>query len=202
VSYGESLVDISFSYRDAANYDKALYYACKAVDIFKDIESRANLIKMEMYIGTIYAYKNDIGKSNFYLKSCEAHSESLSVYDLIQLFQRLAKNCMEEGKFDDAVAYIEKGYNLSVKNRYIDCQLNCYKCLYKIYLKSKDYYECEKILKQQFALLESLDRPSELVECCMSLGEFYKLIDKKELAMDYISRGFKMLEKIKERFNA
>jgi tetratricopeptide (TPR) repeat protein len=200
-SYGESLVDISFSYRDAANYDKALYYACKAVDIFRDIENSSSLTKMEMYIGTIYAYKNDIEKSNFYLKSCEAHSKSLGDYDLIQLYQRLAKNCMEENKFGDAVGYIEKSYNLSVKNRYTDCQLNCYKCLYKVYLKSKDYYECEKILKQQLSLLESLDRPSELVECHMCIGEFYKLIDKKELAMDYISRGFKMLEQMREKFD-
>lgn len=196
--YADSLMTISRTYRDTRDYDKALFYANRSLEIYKSLEDEENLARMKMNLGIIYREKDDIDRSNYYLCDCEKMEDILSNDDMFCVLLRLTRNCIKQKKFKSAACYIEKCFKLAVKNKNISCQIECYNCLYDIYITNKNYKECESVLKNKLSLLETVDKPKELAECYMSIGEYYNLIGEKHLAVEYMSKSFKKLEDLKK----
>lgn len=196
--YADSLLTISQTYRDTRDYEKALYYANKSLDIYKKLEDEESIARMKMNLGIIYREKSDIEKSNHYLRDCEKMEYILGHKDMSCVLLRLAWNCIEQKDFKSAASYVEKCFKLAVKNKNINCQIECYNCLYEIYNINKNYKECESVLKNKLSLLESLDKPKELAECYMKIGEYYNLVGEKHMAVEYISKSFKVLDDLRK----
>jgi tetratricopeptide (TPR) repeat protein len=196
--YAHGLMSISQSYRDVKDYDKAIYYANKSLEVFGNMEDKELLAKMKMNLGIIYCDKEDIDKSNYYLSNCEILGDSLESDDRSRLMLKLAQNYKKQNKFDDAVCYIEKSFKTGDRQKNIGSQVECYKCLYEIYMMNKNYKECENILKNELALLETVDMPKALVECYIDMGEYYNLIGDKHLAVEFMNKGLRKLEDFKK----
>lgn len=197
--YANNLMTMSLAYRDAKDYDKALYYANKALDTFKEIEDKKYIYKMLMNIGSIYYEKRDIDKSNYYLANCEKVGDSFNCDDIYNLYLQLAANHMYTNNSNQAVCFIEKSFKLAIEHKSIDCQVECYKYLYKVYISNKNYKECESVLKNMLNLLLTVDKVDELAKCYMSLVDYYNIIGDRELTAKYLQKGLEVYEKLKSQ---
>lgn len=186
--YAHSLMTISLAYKDNKDYDKALYYSNQAVKLFKEIEDEEYQARMEMNIGIIYYEKGDIEKSNFYLKRCHLNDKLLSSRDIAFICLKLANNSIKQSRFNDAVPLIEHSFKLASENNDIDCQIECYSSLSKIYFTLNNYEKCEKLLKNKLNLLESNNQPDKIIKCYMEIANFYNSIGDKAHASEYMEK--------------
>lgn len=195
--YAHGLMDISLTYNDAKDYEKALYYANRALKVFKELEDKEYLSKMQMNIGNIYYEKGDIEKSNYYLNNCRSLNNILNTSDMAKIYLKLANNNIKRSKYDEAMSHIEQSFRLSVESKNIDCQIECYECLYRLYMVSKNYKECENVLKNKLNLLKTLENSIDLAECYIEISEYYKSLGQKQLAVEYMNKSLEELDSCK-----
>lgn len=186
--YAHSLMEISIIYKDAQNYDKALQYSSRAVDLFKDIEDDEHQTKIEMDMGMIYSEKGDIEKSNCYLKRCIDSNHHLEDSELSQVYLMIASNYIKQGKYNDAITCVEDSFRIAVEGKDTDCQLSCYSCLLKIYSLEKNFEKYEGLLKSKLSLLESMEDREKLTQCLIEAGKFYNSIGDKNRALEYMEK--------------
>lgn len=199
--YAHKLMAVSLTYRDAGDYKKALSYADIAVSLFKELEDRECLAKMEMNMGFIYSEKGDLDKSDYYLEDCQKSINRNNIADIARIFLKSAYNNVKRNMLDQAEEYIEKSFKLAVESEDIDCQIECYCLLGNIYMLRKDYLRCEEALKSRMSLLESINRPAELMKCYIEAGEYYRFMGDNKHETEYMNKGYKLLTQINEHLS-
>lgn len=154
---GESLQEISITYRGMKKYDSAHYFFKKALPFLQRASSRAQMGIYFNSFGNLLSEQGNYAEAKIYLDSSIAIAmDGTDVYVQMTFKNNLADFYGNIGEFDKAINLLKESIPINKQNKWADILVYNYGVLYKIYEKKKDYPNAYRYLQSYNRINDSL----------------------------------------------
>jgi len=181
-------------------YEKALKFGLKAVEMFREIDAQKGLTLVFLEIANIYANENDQALAkNFYERSLMLSTEINYFEGMIFGNYLLGKMLFRQGYKDRALIVVEEAIAVSRKNNSNEFKVELYYLISDIYAANKEYELAYNALKTGVELYQHIvaERNKEKI---YKLQNDYNLFVKNKELKSYIEQN-SSLEKMNRQLS-
>lgn len=186
-------------YKVRSKFKNALYYYEKSLDLAIEFKNTHAEYLMNYSIALCYGQIANYSVSKKYFKRALTLAESLPtekfseinlkshLNNIAELYLRIANILVSENNHNQAIEYIEKSINISIKSNNINSIISSYNTLTELLISTKEFSKAERfidsaiILSKQNNLLldlaESYSKKAELLESINNYDEALKYCD-------------------------
>ncbi|WP_299903194.1 tetratricopeptide repeat protein [uncultured Aquimarina sp.] len=144
-----SYLSLGSIYGKIKNYEKSLEVNLKAYDFYKKQDSNKHktiLRALQINIASTYSLLGDYELAHqYYIKILQDPNFDSATIHYSQLHQNIALNLKRQGKFDDAIIWLEKGLELTKSNNHELIKNDILKSMCDVYLLQNENIKAEKI---------------------------------------------------------
>jgi len=185
---------IGQTYNAKGNYDDALYYFNRALNIFINLNERRGIATLYNNIATVYYNQGDVDKAlEYYQKSLDLESDEKQK---AKTYNNIALIYDSKEDYNKAIEYFKKAIEISEKyGQYHDVakiMLN----LGNTYRKAKDYDKAKYYLEEGLRRIQKAGDKLWEAHAYKFLGWYYKDINNKELAKEYLLKAYNLYKSI------
>jgi predicted ATPase len=178
-------------------WDDALGFYHRAVDLSRDVEDEKNMAKGYRFIGLIHKNRNEWKEAVSYF------NEGLKISEKIKDYQRTADIYYYLGSVSD-----EKGDLLEARKYYGKCMdlavnigdspeiADAYMGIGRLYARRSDYNKSIETIKKAVEILEKTQELGELSKAYANLGATYNHVDVN-VAIGYHKKSIEIADKIR-----
>ena len=185
---------------DMGDYEKAIDYYSRSLNIAEQINDTSNIAKCYTNIGNVYYY---LGR---YDKSIENHQKSLKLMEQVGHKSGIA-NCysnigvihMYQKNYKNAIEYFELSLKLYEELKHLQGMCTCYNNLGFVYhdqminKKALEYYE------KSLEIALSLNNVRIMMSTYNNIGIIYKESGDFEKAIDYYNKSLGIAEMLEDK---
>ena len=172
---GTTLKNIAVIYREMKEYDKALEYVNRSLDLAIKNNHKDGYSASYNGMGMIYRRLKDYDKAlECYTKSLDAAIEINNENNIAQSYNNIGAVYFRQKKYDDALKYMEKGYQIHLENGNEAGIARHHSNLLAFYLKIND---TKKALEEGHLAYDSylkMGRRNELSTAAVHLSDVYE----------------------------
>lgn len=186
---GTTLKNIAVIYREMKEYDKALEYVNRSLDLAIKNNHKDGYSASYNGMGMIYRRLKDYDKAlECYTKSLDAALEINNQDNIAQSYNNIGAVYFRQKKYDEAIKYLEKGYQIHLENGNEAGIARHHFNLVAFYLKINDP---EKALKEGHLAYDSyikMGRKNEISLAAGNLSNAYKEAKNYEQSLKYYKK--------------
>lgn len=198
--YGQSLLMLSLSYNSLDRFDEATQFADKAIQIFKELDDKKFVAKMETNMGILLSQVGNIEESFVHLNN--SYDIKLDIDDDTLPFTmlKMADNYMKTNDIDRAIEIVNDVIEKSIYKTNCSYIPTAYYYLYKLYILKKDIKKAELYMLEGIKYLESCDMKKELAFMYITISNFYEEQNNFKKAIDYKNKGIHLYKNSNDFF--
>jgi diguanylate cyclase (GGDEF)-like protein len=181
-------------------YEKALKFGLKALEMFKAVNAHKGLTLVYLEIANIYANENDqVLAQNFYEKALMTSTEINYSEGMIFGNYLLGKLLFKQGYYERALIIVEEGIAISRKNNANDIKADLYYLISEIYAAHKEFELAYNALRTGMEIQQHIlaERNKEKI---YKLQNDYNLYIKNKELKQYMEQN-SSLEKINRQLS-
>jgi transcriptional regulator with XRE-family HTH domain len=198
--YGQSLLMLSLSYHSLDRFSEATKFADEAIQIFKELDDKKFVAKMETNMGVILSQVGNIEESFVHLNN--SYDIKLGIDDdtLPYTMLKMADNYMKTNDIDKAIEIVNDVIENSIYKTNCSYVPMSYYYLYKLYILKKDSKKAELYMLAGIKYLESSDMKKELAFMYITISDFYEKQNNFKKAIDYKDKGIGLYKNLNDFF--
>ncbi len=182
----KTYINVGLIFQETSNYQKAIYYLKKAIEISKQINYQDTIYHAHLNLGYIFENLHDYSEAKNNFKLALAYYIKKRDTEFIALvYNGLALICRDEGNLDDSISYIYKSIEMSTNNVNFELNLRNHELLADLYNRQKDYEN-------------SIIFYSKILRIYNSLFEKSNLLGFKQIFREQFSRILGILKNLNE----
>jgi len=171
----QSLKNLGEFYVKFANYDLALAFLFKALDLLEDIQADSATAEACNWIGVTYGYLGEFGESlNYYLKAAELYENLDRPEDKAGVLNNIAQIYLRTDEPDRALAYLEESQVMLQTIGAVDEQAEVLNSLCRVYARRNEHDLALKVGLRSASLYRQSDNALGQANVLISLGDLYR----------------------------
>jgi two-component system, NarL family, sensor kinase len=189
-SYTESLYsEVSRIYRSINNYDKALEYEKRVLDICRNDSDKEKIADEYVSLANIYLEKKEIKTSKLYLDSFKLYLNVIEPYFLASYYNAMANLFYESNQYDSAFHYYKLTLPYDEENGHIFQIKNMLYNLSNTALKLGRLQEAKMYAEKNLQLVSNVDSKFGTIGALQNLAEYYNRIGNNLKAYELLSKS-------------
>lgn len=193
--YAETLMVLSIAYSQENKIKEALKYAKESRKVFGEIDDVHEIANIEANIGVIFAKGNNMDESFIHLNNALKLKKDIKDNSIIDTMLKICDNYIHLNEHEKALEILNDAISMLEDDQY-SYRIKCFEYLYKIHYKRNDKTRAEEALLEAIKYISSLGYKRQLADFYILLGKFYINIGEKELALNYMNKGFDIYNEI------
>jgi DNA-binding SARP family transcriptional activator len=170
-----------------SEHEAALNLSEEAISILG--ENKLIKVNSRLYNVLAISYRaiGNLTKAQFYFE--KALETADNTYSKIMIISNMAIQQFNSGKFNDAVMYINRAYELLGSPSPRDLLIHVLKCDGYLRLLIGDYEKSQTLLEEAYRLSEKSNDLVRMKECIMGLFYCCYYLSERETCIEYLKRG-------------
>ena len=192
--------NLGIAYQSLGNFEKAIEYHEKSLDIFNDIGDRAGESKCYWYLGIAYQSLGNFGKA------IEYHDKSLEIFKDIgdragesNCYWNLGIAYQSLGNFGKAIEYHEKSLDIFKDIGDRAGESNCYTNLGIAYQSLGNYGKAIEYHDKSLEIKKDIGDMAGESSCYTNLGAAYQSLGNYGKAIEYLEKSLEIAKDIGDR---
>ncbi len=196
----DSYTNIGNCYKALGDYDNAISYYKKSLDIRSELENLKGVADNYIDIGIVKSLKGNYNSAeDYYKKAVEIQEEINDNNGLAKAYRNIGNVFYYQGDQDKAVEYYQKSLVLSEKINDLDNVSRCYNNIGLIYTERKLFNWAEEYFNKSLAIKKKLGDKRGLATNYNNLGDVYFEQKKYDDAIKYYKMSLTLREEIKHK---
>lgn len=189
VKYGEVLISTAKSFEKQNKIKKALEYMERSLNVFMNVSNTKLKASIQTDLGNIYSKNNMIDESFAHLYKAWDIKKIINDDTIPITLIEIAKNYIIKKDFDKALEAINEALNMSIRMGNREFEASAYLYLFKAFMAKGDYIKAEESIRRCADILEGMSSNKELANCYLTMGEFYKKINREKEGVEYVLKS-------------
>ncbi len=193
-------LSIGFIYEKQGEYEKALKYYTKSLDISRELADTNKIAQGLNNFGLIYKRLGN------YDKALEYYQESLLLCEKANI-KRGTSFCLnniglihkKQKNLDKALEYFEKSLEINISLKDTNSIGGANISIGKVYKEQKKYKKALKHFTKALNLFEKVNTERGMLYCYVNIADIYKKMNNFNLALQYYEKSTPFIEKFNDK---
>ncbi len=181
-------------YNARADYEQALFYYTKTLEIAKGLQYELGVAKSHQNIGLVHIKKGDYHQAlDHYLKAVTIYETQKEENFLVGVIGNIGSLYSCRLKDDEnGLLYYNKALKLSEKIGNAEHRASILVAVAEMYMRQKDFEKAKKILKESIEVAEKINVPQTVIVGLSNLSAIAEEENKLEEALVYAKKSLKL----------
>jgi tetratricopeptide (TPR) repeat protein len=196
----DSYTNIGNCYKTLADYEKAVDYYKKSLDIRNQNRDMKGVADNYIDIGIIKSLKGNYESAEeYYKKAVEIQNEIKDEPGLAKAYRNIGNVYYYQGETNQSIEYYQKSLVLSEKINDLESVSRCYNNIGMIYSERALYNWAEEYFSKSLVIKKKTGDKRGIATAYNNLGDVYFKQQKYSEANDFYSKSFKIREEVKDK---
>jgi serine phosphatase RsbU (regulator of sigma subunit) len=187
----ENYLYIGFIHHDNTEYNEALNFFYKSLDLYKKTSEKKGLATVYGSIGSVYCDFSDYNKALDYLfKALKLDDELGNVNYQIRDMTNIGLIYFDKKNYNLALKYLGNAYALSQKINFTRAQQNLLTNMALIYKEKKEFYNAIEKLQNSLEICKKINFKRGIVNNLINLSMVYNELNELYHALNYLNIAF------------
>ena len=194
---GEALNNIGYIYHSKADYDLALEYYFKSIELIDGIDDPEGLAVTMLNIGAIYLKQGNNSKAlEYYFKSLKINEEIGSKHGIAESLNNIGYLYSEQDDFTTALEYYKRSLKISKEIDKPSTTAVTLSNIGDIFLEQNNFSKALEYFNESLRIQEIISDKQSMAATLHSIGKTYKRKDEILLALEFYHRSLKLSQAI------
>jgi len=182
------------------NYDTAILYLNRSIEVFKEIENDDFLAKATHSLGRVYQYKgqNDTALI-LYETALDYYRRISDNIRIMTILYNVATIQHHFGKYDEALKYFEQIFIIAEKDENLIWQNHAYNGIGGIYMQMAIYDEALEYYMKGLKIVEKMNDSTLLPYLHTNIGSLHDALEDYEKAIEYYTIAIKIFKEMNDK---
>ena len=194
---GLSLLNIAIAKTQLADYDSALEFALRAMNIFELEDDKEYSTSVYNNLGNIYLQLKDTDLAlHYYNLILIDEQEKGNKVVVASILHNIALVYIELEEWDKALDFLERSLIIMKKSNDKFSMAFCYNNLSNIFNFKEDYQKSIDYNFMALTIFEEIENPEGIANTCNLLGSTFILMERYDQAFDQFKRSLSLAKEI------
>ncbi|MEZ5196942.1 MAG: tetratricopeptide repeat protein [Bacteroidales bacterium] len=192
--------NIGLIYKEMADYDMAIEYYNKSLDIEKKADNWDGILNTTLNIGNIYYALSNFNKAlSLYFDGLRIAEDRDDIKGIQDSYNNIGSTYSELNNVDSALYYLNRSYEISLELNDIENQASILNNLGTIFFAKNDYATALEYYHQALEIETRYDDLWSEANTVRNIGGVYLMMEKFDKALDYFSQAVELSKRIEAK---
>ncbi|MBA5851278.1 helix-turn-helix transcriptional regulator [Clostridium sp. cel8] len=193
--YAKTLLLIAEEYNKKGDFDNAIKYSKKTLDVYKSIADIVNIAKIENNMGNLFSKFDNMEESFLHLNKSKELRNKIKDPDIIYTLKSICENYMKIKDIKGARDTLKEMFSI-VGSKNDTGLIQYYLLKYRVDMMENNIKEAENTLFAALNYCQNMDYTEYVGKISILIGKFYIQIGNEAEAAKYLSKGVDMFNEL------